>query len=515
MINDTFPSVILQPMDEFNQKLLDCVHPSDWVNPTGVDEYDIIVIGAGVAGLVISAGIAGLGIGLKVALVEKYLMGGDCLNFGCVPSKAIIRSTKLIGEIKRGEELGITLKDNPNINFKKVMERMRKLRAGISHNDSVQRFQGLGVDVFLGEARFIKEKVIEVNGQLLNYKKAVIATGGRAFIPDIDGLKEGEYYTNESIFSLTDCPARLAIIGGGAIGCELAQTFQRLGSQVTLFHRHSQLLNKEDRTVGDLLQTAFTQEGIKLFLESNIEKVERGNEGKRIVYCSQGKLESVEVDAILVAVGRTPNVESLNLESVGVEYDKKGLKVNDYLQTTNASIYGAGDVCLPWKFTHVADASARIIIKNALFSPFGLGKAKISDLIIPWVTYTDPEIAHVGLNENDAKVKGIEIETVQVMMGTVDRAITDNQTQGFIKVYHKKGSDQILGATLVGSHAGEMISQITTAIVHKIGLSGLSTVIHPYPTQAEVIKKAADGYRRKLLTPTSQKFLKLLAKLSH
>ncbi|PZV25585.1 MAG: FAD-containing oxidoreductase [Snowella sp.] len=514
MTNSAVEAVTVLPMDEYNQELVASVHPSDWVNPEPKDYYDLVVIGAGTAGLVVAAGAAGLGIGLRVALVEKKLLGGDCLNFGCVPSKCLIRSGRVLGEVSRAKNLGITISD-VIVDFSRVMERMRKVRSRISDHDSVQRFQSLGIDVFLGEARFLDNKAIAVEEKILNYKKAVIATGARALHPTISGLEDAGFLTNETVFSLTELPQRFAIIGGGPIGCELAQTFQRLDSQIILFHNHSHLLNKEDQDAAEIIQNTFIKEGIQLILESQIESVEKTSEGKIIHYTHQGKSDFIIVDEILVGTGRSPNVEGLNLEAVGVDYNQRvGIKVNDYLQTTNPKIYSAGDVCMNWKFTHAADAAARIVIKNIFFSPLGWGRSKLSDLVMPWVTYTDPEIAHVGLSAVDAETKGLEINTIKIPFETVDRAIIDGETEGFVKILHKKGSDEILGATIVASHAGEMISEITTAIANKIGLSQLSSVIHPYPTQADAIKKAADAYRRTLLTPKAKTFLNLLAKFS-
>jgi pyruvate/2-oxoglutarate dehydrogenase complex dihydrolipoamide dehydrogenase (E3) component len=515
MSNSGVKKVSVFPMDEHNKKLVDYVHPPDWVNPKAADCYDLVVIGAGTAGLVVAAGAAGLDVGLKIALIEKNLMGGDCLNVGCVPSKCMIRSSRVVGEIREAGAFGIKPPETIEVDFAAVMERMRRLRAGISHHDSAVRFQKLGVDVFLGGGRFSNDNTIEVGNQKLRFKKAVIATGGRAVEPAINGIAEARFLTNETVFNLTKKPRRLAVIGGGYIGCELAQAFQRLGSQVVLLHRGERILNKEDSDASEILQNVFIREGINLVLNCQIQGVEKTSEGK-VIYCtSNGKKMSLVVDEILVGAGRAPNVEGLNLAAVGVEYNEtQGVKVNDYLQTTNPKIYAAGDICMNWKFTHAADAAARIVIKNTLFSPFGLGRYKLSNLVMPWCTYTDPEIAHVGLSEHQAQEGGFDVNTIKIPWSNVDRAIADGEEQGFVKILHKKGDDKILGATIVARHAGEMISEVTTAMVHKIGLSGLSSVIHPYPTQAEAIKKAADTYRRQLLTPTTKKFLGLLTKLS-
>ena len=509
----TFEPIPVAPVDIHNQKLIDYVHPTDWVNPQPADVYDLVVIGAGTAGLVVAAGAAGLDLGLKVALVERHLMGGDCLNFGCVPSKTIIRSARVIGEIWRGRDLGISA-EQVEIDFGSIMERMRRIRSEISHNDSAQRFQQLGVDVFFGEGQFTSNDTVTVGDRLLKFKKAVIATGARASIPQIPGLIEAGYLTNETVFSLTERPQRLAVIGGGPIGCELAQTFQRLGCEVTLLHRSSHILNKEDPDAAKILQQVLVTEGVNLVLGCELQQVSLTSAGKTITYRQNDRVETITVDQILLGTGRKPNIESLNLAQVGVDYDAKGLKVNDYLQTTNPKIYGAGDVCMEWQFTHAADAAARIVIKNTLFSPFGLGKSKLSSLVMPWVTYTDPEIAHVGLSEAAAQLQGIQYETIKISMANVDRSITDGEPQGFVKLIYQKGTDKIIGATIVASHAGEIISEVTTAMVNKIGLSKLSSVIHPYPTQADGIKKAADAYRRTLLTPRTKKILGLLTKFS-
>jgi pyruvate/2-oxoglutarate dehydrogenase complex dihydrolipoamide dehydrogenase (E3) component len=515
MIHSIKQEPALQPLDEYNQSLMAHVHPPDWVNPQPAACYDLVVIGAGTAGLVVAAGAAGLGLGLKVALIEKSLMGGDCLNVGCVPSKCVIRSSRVVADMRDAAPFGVQPPDRITIDFAAVMQRMRQIRAGISHHDSAERFRRLGIDVFLGNAGFVSRDAIAVNGNQLRFKKAVIATGARATRPRVPGLAEAGYLTNETVFSLTERPQRLAVIGGGPIGCELAQAFHRLGSEVTILHKNGHLLDREDADAAEIIQQQFLQENLNLILDCTLEQVEKTDAGKVIHYRQNGAVKIVMVDEILVGAGRTPNVDGLNLEVVGVEYDaRRGVVVNDHLQTTNPRIFAAGDICMNWKFTHAADAAARIVIKNALFSPFGLGRSKLSNLVMPWVTYTDPEIAHVGLYEQEAQAKGIETNTIKIPFSSVDRALADGESEGFVKILHRQGSDEILGATVVARHAGEMISEITLAIVTKQGLSALSGVIHPYPTQAEAIKKAADAYRRTLLTPRTRSLLKLLTKFS-
>jgi pyruvate/2-oxoglutarate dehydrogenase complex dihydrolipoamide dehydrogenase (E3) component len=507
-------AVQVSPMDDFNRTLLENVHPSTWINPSPIPLYDLVVIGAGTAGLVTAKGAAGLGLGLKVALIEKHLMGGDCLNVGCVPSKCLIRSSRVVAEMQQSAAFGIDSPASIQIDFAAVMARMRRIRAQISPVDSVQSAQSAGVDVFLGSGHFTGSNTLSVAGQTLRFKKAVITTGARAVQPDLTGLAEVGFLTNETVFSLTECPRRLAVIGGGPIGCELAQAFQRLGAEVTIFERGQHLLSREDKDAAEVVQQSLIRDGVQLVLNVQIQRVERSPTGKTIHYLQENEPKQLTVDEILVGAGRAPNTEGLNLEAVGVEYDHQGVKVNDYLQTTNPKIYAAGDICMNWKFTHAADAAARIVLKNTLFSPFGLGRSRLSSLVMPWATYTDPEVAHVGLYEKEARDRGIEVSTIKVAFHDVDRAIADGEEEGFVKIHHKKGTDIILGATIVARHAGETISEITTAMANGIGLSKLASVIHPYPTQADAIKKAADGYRRTLLTPRSRSLLKILSRLS-
>ena len=484
------------PNDVHNASLVSNVHPPDWQNPDPAPRYNLVVIGAGTAGLVTAAGAAGLG--AKVALVERHLLGGDCLNVGCVPSKCIIRSSRVCAETKDAGKFGLRIPEGAEVDFPAVMERMRRLRARISFHDSAKRFQELGVDVFLGEGRFTGTGTVEVAGKTLRYKRAVIATGTRPVHPAIPGLAEAGFLTNETVFSLTERPRRLAVIGGGPIGCELAQAFRRLGCEIILFHSAPHILNREDSDAAEILQQSFIRDGIRLILDCKTKRVAKKNGEKVVHFECQGNEEGVAVDEILAGVGRAPNVEALNLKSVGVKYDKReGVAVNDRLQTTHPSIYAAGDICLKYKFTHTADATARIVIQNALFA----GRKKQSTLTVPWCTYTDPEIAHVGIYERDAREKGIAVDTFMRPLNEVDRAIADGEEEGFVKIHVRKGTDEILGATIVARHAGEMISEVTLAMVGQLGLRTLGNVIHAYPTQTEAIKQVADAYNRTRLTP--------------
>lgn len=494
--------VIVEPWDEHNKTLVSNAHPPDWINPEPASRYNLVVIGAGTAGLVTAAGAAGLG--AKVALVEKHLLGGDCLNVGCVPSKALIRASRAIADVQGAADYGVVVPPGAKVDFPAVMERMRRLRAQISPNDSVQRFKNLGVDVFLGEAKFTGPDTVEIEGKRLRFTKAVIASGARAIELPIPGLKEAGYLTNETIFSLTELPRRLAVVGAGPIGCEMAQAFLRFGSEVYLMEALGQTLIREDRDAAQIIEKAFVREGIKFSCNHNVVKVEkRGAEKVVFTQCDCHK-GGIAVDQILVGVGRAPNVEGLNLEAVAVEYDKKsGVHVNDRLETSNLRIYAAGDICSAYKFTHTADATARIVIQNALF----MGRKKASALTIPWCTYTDPEIAHVGLYEKDAKERSIPVDTFIQEFKEVDRALLDGENEGMIKVHVEKGTDRILGATIVARHAGEMISEITLAMTNGIGLKGIAQTIHPYPTQAECIKKIGDAYNRTRLTPFAKTIL--------
>jgi pyruvate/2-oxoglutarate dehydrogenase complex dihydrolipoamide dehydrogenase (E3) component len=496
---------LISPMDEHNRKLLSNVHPPDWTNPEPSGRYNLVVIGAGTAGLVTAVGAAGLG--AKVALIEKHLMGGDCLNVGCVPSKALIRASRAVAQVRGAGAFGIKVPDGVSVDFPAVMERLRRLRAEISANDSAARFKSLGVDVFIGAGRFIGSDRVEVDGKTLRFSKAVIATGARAVTLPIPGLKESGALTNETVFSLTELPKRLLVIGAGPIGVEMAQAFARFGSRVTLFEGIHGFLNREDQDAAAIIQGALVRDKIEFLRGGDIEGVERSGAVRRVRFKNAGGPSEVrEFDAILVGAGRAPNTEGLGLDEVGVAYDKTGVKVDDHLRTTNPKIYAAGDICLAAKFTHTADFAARIVIQNSLF----FGRKRFSALTIPWCTYTDPEIAHVGLYEKEALDKGHKVRTFVQKLADVDRAILDGETEGFVKVLVEDGTDRILGATIVASHAGDMISEIAVAMNNGVGLGGIGATIHPYPTQAEAIRKLGDAYNRTRLTPFAKAALKTI-----
>ncbi len=505
--------VTVLPDDEHNRTLVNNVHPPAWVNPEPDGRYNIVVIGAGTAGLVTAVVAAGLG--AKVALIEKHLMGGDCLNVGCVPSKGVIRAARAWADVKRAEEFGVHVPPGVKYDFAAAMARMRKLRARISHTDSAHRYKSLGVDVYVGSAWFADRDTIMVEGRAgnrtLRFAKAAICTGARASTPPTPGLKEAGYLTNETVFTLTELPRRVGVIGAGPIGCELTQSFARFGSEVYLVEAMHGIMPNEDRDAAEIVLQSMFRDGLKLLCCGKDLAIQKTDSGKRLTVDSHGQHYDITVDEILIGVGRTPNVEGLNLEGVGVEYDKTGVKVNDRLQTTNPRIYAAGDICSKYKFTHAADAMAQIVIQNALFPhPFGLGQATVKSLIMPWATFTEPEIAHVGMYEADAKAKGLEVETYTFKLDEVDRAILDGEDEGFARIHIQKGTDKVLGATIVAARAGDMIGEFSVLMKAGAGAKTIAATIHPYPTQAEVNKKVVNLWRKAHFTEKTKRILRWL-----
>jgi pyruvate/2-oxoglutarate dehydrogenase complex dihydrolipoamide dehydrogenase (E3) component len=473
----------------------------------GEGVYNVVVIGAGTAGLVTAAGTAGLG--GRVALIERNKMGGDCLNFGCVPSKALISSARLIQQIREAEKWGLD-RQSPQFVFEKIFERMRVRRAKIAPNDSQERFESLGVDVFRGEARFVSPHEVEVNGQKLRAKNFVIATGSRAAIPNIEGIEDVPYFTNETIFDgLKEKPESMIVLGGGPIGCELTQTFCRIGTQVTMIQRADQLLPREDRDVAEFLERRLINEGVRIIKNANARAVAIADSGKialEILDRQSGRLaeRTFFADALLVAIGRSPNLQSLDLKSAGVEVNERGVRVTDYLQTSQRHIYAVGDVVGPFLFTHMADAQARVVVRNILML-FQFLRRKMDYSVVPWCTYTDPEIAHVGLGEKEANRKSVNYDLFLVPLEDVDRAVVESEETGFAKILTAKGSDKILGATIVAPHAGDLLHEFVLAMYAKIGLGKIASMIHSYPTLAELARKAGDKYNKTRLTPRAKK----------
>jgi pyruvate/2-oxoglutarate dehydrogenase complex dihydrolipoamide dehydrogenase (E3) component len=502
------------PRDEHNLELLRQVHPPDWTNPPPRGKYDLVAIGGGTAGIIAALGTAGLS--GRSALIERHLLGGDCLNYGCVPSKALIRAARAAYESLRIADFGIRIEDSEQSairnrqstispqSFADVMKRMRSLRAQISHHDSAQRFAGLGVDVFLGSAKFTGPHAVEVGSQKLEFKRCVIATGARAATPDIPGIEQVGYLTNENLFSLTELPRRLVVIGGGPIGCEMAQTFRRFGSQVELVHRGQRLLPKDDPPAAEIIQKQFAREGIVVHVGAKPVRCEQAADGKRLVIDVGGQQQTILTDAVLVAVGRSANVEGLGLEDAGVKYSPRGVEINDFLQTSNPRIYAAGDIAGRHQFTHAADAMARACIQNAFF----FGRKRLSRMVMPWCTYTDPEVAHAGLTAQAAAKQGIAIDSYREELRRVDRAVLDGEEEGFAVVHCRRGTGNVVGATIVARHAGEMIGEISLLMTAGLSLGTLASTIHAYPTQVEVLKRIADQYNKTRLTPLVARLLK-------
>ena len=480
----------------------------------GEGVYNVVVVGAGTAGLVTAAGTAGLG--GRVALVERNLMGGDCLNFGCVPSKALISSARLVQRIRESEKWGLD-QSEPQFVFEKVFERMRARRAKIAPHDSRERFESLGVDVFHGEARFVSPHEVEVNGQRLRARNFVIATGSRAVIPKIKGIDSVPYFTNETIFDeLKRKTENMIVLGGGPIGCELAQTFRRLGVDVTIFQRSDQLLPREDRDVAEFVERRLINEGVRVIKNADARSVATSETGKvalQLLDRQSGQLvePTFFADALLVAAGRTPNLRSLDLKSVGIDTTERGVHVNDYLQTSQRHIYAVGDVIGPFLFTHMADAQGRVAVRNILV-PFQFLRQKMDYSVVPWCTYVDPEVAHVGLGEKEAKGQNIDYDLFVVPLEDVDRAVVESEDAGFAKILTGKDSDKILGATIIAPHAGDLLHEFVLAMKARIGLGTIASTIHAYPTFAELARKAGDKYNKTRLTPRAKKIFTWLYK---
>lgn len=454
----------------------------------GRRRYDLVVIGGGTAGLVSSAIAAELG--ARVLLVERSLLGGDCLVAGCVPSKALIRCARAAASVREVARFGIHGVGEPRVDFPEVMRRLREKRARIAHHDSVRAFEGRGVEVVFGEARFTGRRSVEINGTSVEFVRAILATGSRPRRPAIEGLGEEDYLTNETVFGLEELPERLAVIGGGPLGCELAQAFARLGSTVTLIEKSERVMGPEDADAAELLARSMSADGVRVLTGGEARRVEH-EDGRKVLLVGEGSSEQrIVATHVLAGVGREAITEGLDLDRAGIETRRHGVVVNDRLRTSNRRVYAAGDCCLKAKFTHTADASARIAVRNALF--FGWNKS--SGMIIPRCTYTSPEIASVG-DPGDAD----GTSTVKIELGDVDRAIVDGAEEGWLKVTYRERSGKIVGAVLVGDHAGDMISIVTATMKLEGTLKDLSETIFPYPTVGEVARMAGDEYQLRSL----------------
>mmetsp|Transcript_8999 Transcript_8999/g.14644 ORF Transcript_8999/g.14644 Transcript_8999/m.14644 type:complete len:561 (+) Transcript_8999:226-1908(+) len=474
------------PLDASNAVLLDLVAPREWDNVQAPDdfEYDLVAIGAGAAGLVSAKQSARRG--WRSALVEKHFTGGDCLNTGCVPSKALLNAAKLFKQSLNGDKFGVDI-DHVNVSFQKVMTRMRTVRARIAPADSYQGAQKLGVTMYQGHAKFIGPNTLLINDDItVRFRKAVIATGAQAALPKIPGLEQGPFLTNANIFNLVELPKRLIIIGAGAVGMELGQAFQLFGSKVTILTHSKRALTREDAQAVETLENIFKSDGVDFVDSVYISHVEYLDSGVCVHSRDGGRFTA---DRILVATGRQANVEGLGLDAAGVTFTSAGVQVNELLQTSNPNIYAAGDcVDQMYKFTHVSGTQAQLIVENALFG----GKCSTKDLVVPRVIYTEPELASVGVTPSET---GPPVDVYKSVFVHNDRGIIDGATNGLVKIFCSKGTDTIIGAVIVSSHAGEMISELTMAIQFGIGLSSLGAVIHSYPTLGEAIAGCAFQFK--------------------
>ncbi|MGS2724763.1 FAD-dependent oxidoreductase [Porticoccus sp. GXU_MW_L64] len=455
-------------------------------------DTNMAVIGGGSAGLV-SSYIAAA-VKAKVTLIERHKMGGDCLNTGCVPSKALIRSAKIVKEVRNAEHYGVSAGE-PKVDFAKVMERVGQVVKDIEPHDSIERYTGLGVDCVTGDAKIISPWEVQVGDQVITTKNIVIASGARPFVPPIPGIDQVDYLTSDNLWDLRELPERLLVLGGGPIGCELAQSFQRLGAKVTQVDMAPRLMPREDADVSEFVMEKFASEGIDVRVNHKTVAFEvRDGENVAILESGDDKVE-VSFDKVLVAVGRKANVTDMGLEELGIDTLPQGtVQVDDYLRTRYPNIYACGDVAGPYQFTHTAAHQAWYAAVNALFS--GLKSYKVDYSVIPWATFVDPEVARVGLSEAEAQEKGIEYEVTKYGIDDLDRAIADGEAQGFVKVLTPPGKDKILGATIVGYHASDLITEFVTGMKRNIGLNKILGTIHIYPTVSEANKYAAGEWKR-------------------
>jgi len=461
------------------------VFPAGYANPRPHARYHLCVIGAGPAGLVTA--IAAAGLGARVALIERQAMGGDCLNVGCVPSKALLEFTR--------EHRG-------KASFGPAFEWLRRVRAELASHDSVERYTAAGVDVFLGAATFVGRDSVEVAGDRLHARRFVIATGARAAMPPIRGLDAAGALTNETVFDLREQPATLAIVGAGPIGCELALAFARLGTEVDLLESASRVLPGEHLDASATVAAALAAAGVRLHVGAGVREVAREDGGAIVLKLADGSLAA---SRLLVAAGRRANTDDLGLEAAGVSLNRHGLiAVDEKLRTSNSRIFAAGDVCTPLQFTHHADAHARIVVQNSLFLP----TATTRQLIVPRCTYTQPEVAQVGPLSQELEQNGVAFDKWRISLGALDRARTAGDPEGFAELLTAKGSGKILGATIVGTDAGEQIASVCVAMSNRLSLGRLAATMLPYPTRAEFIKRLADQYNRTRLTPAVSRIMK-------
>eukprot|EP00752_Nemacystus_decipiens_P012532 g11100.t1 len=510
------PQAEFLPKDDYNVKLVSNVGPTDYVNPEPLDKYDLVVIGSGAAGLL--SVIMANGLGKTCALVEQHAMGGDCLNVGCVPSKALIACATRLHEVKTSAEFGVGISGEVTVDFGKVMNRMRRIRSTISEHDSVARYSRDFVKhIFLGRGVFTSANTVDVAGKTLKFDKAMVATGASAAVPPVPGLNDTPHLTNSNFWNLEELPPRMGVIGAGPIGLEMSQAMQRFGCKVTCFEYAGQLLPREDPDAAKCLEGALLEDGLDIRLGARIKRVECDEDGGqfkapfkkyRVILDKDGEEEVFECDCLLNATGRVPNVFGIGLDEAGVDYNnRQGVVIDDFFRTTSPNIYASGDCASPYKFTHAADWQARVAIRNMFLGD----KNKQSDLLIPWCTYTEPEVAHVGKYEAELTEAGVEFESYMRQLADVDRCKCEGITKGFAKITVEKNSGgKILGATIVGPNAGSMISELSICIQNGVSVGKLAGTIHPYPTTAECIRQAAAQYNKHYRTPAANKALEII-----
>jgi pyruvate/2-oxoglutarate dehydrogenase complex dihydrolipoamide dehydrogenase (E3) component len=473
-----------------------------------MQNYDMVVIGGGAAGLTAAAGSAKFG--LKVALIEKEKLGGDCLYYGCVPSKTLIRSAKILSLIRRAHEFGLD-KANPSFEFEKVIAHVWEVIEKIGEHDSPERFRKMGIDVIFGVPRFISSRELMVGGKKIRSKKFIISTGSSPLIPDIGGLRQTGFMTNADVFHLKTLPASIIVIGAGPIGMEMSQAFARFGSEVTVIEMENQILPKEDIDISKTLESCLAKEGIRFYTGKIVKRVNNEN-GKKAVLCVKDGKEFVHrADEILLAVGRTPNTDGLNLEASGVEHTEKGITVNSNLKTTAKNIWACGDVVGPYFFTHMAEYQAGIVLRNALFRL----PAKVDYSAVPWTTFTDPEVAHIGVTESEAVEKDLNYTVYKYNYSDVDRAVTEVEGHGFVKILTTGWKGKIIGAHIIGPNAGELIHELILAIRKGLSVKDISSTIHVYPTLALGTRQTADLYLHQKFFSAgwTQRLLRLVVKV--
>jgi pyruvate/2-oxoglutarate dehydrogenase complex dihydrolipoamide dehydrogenase (E3) component len=472
-------------------------------------EFNLVIIGGGAAGLV--SAIVGSALKAKVALIEKHEMGGDCLNTGCVPSKAIIKSAKVVHQISNAHKYGIK-KAECEFDFEDIMKRVHETIAKIAPNDSIERFTSLGVDCFTGDAEIIDKHTVKVGDRVLTTKNIILAHGAEPFIPPIKGLDQVKYLTSENLWQLKILPKKLIVLGGGPIGTEMTQSFQRLGSSVTQIEMMNRTLVREDDDIANVVINTLKEEGVTILTDTKAEEIEMQGDTKFLV-CRKSNNETIKVefDEILIAVGRKARSIGPNAEKLGIKLRPNGtIDVDDYMRANGSNIFACGDITGPYQFTHMASHQAFYCAFNALLRPL---KLKVDYRVVPWVTYSDPEIAQVGLNEQSAKLQGIQYDVFKYGVDDLDRAITESEAKGYVKVLTKPGTDKIIGANIVSYNAGEILTEFTSAMKNKLGLNSILGTIHPYPTMSEANKYAAGIWKKSTVTPFKLKLAEFIMKL--